>query len=183
MPNVACVTGFLRFVGIANAAAWLGACLFYTLCAGPAMLSGEMQGLLGPKYFPYFSGAVGLILLERYFHFQIACASVALLHVLAERFYLGRRLTRTRLGLLAGLLAFGVAGSLWLTPKLERLHRLAHAQNALPATREAAARSFRTWHGVFQGFNVLMIAGVAVCVWRVTHPRDELRFVGAQFQS
>lgn len=147
------------------------------------MLSGEMRGLLGPKYFPYFSGAVGLILLERYFHFQVVCASLALLHVLAERFYLGRRLTRIRLGLLAALLVFGLAGSLWLAPKLTRLHRLAHAQNALPVTREAAARSFRVWHGVFQGANVLVIAGVAVCVWRVTHPRDELRFVGAQFQS
>lgn len=177
------VTGFLRFVGIANASAWLGACLFYTLCAGPAMLSADVLGLLGPKYFPYFSGALGLILLERYFQFHIVCAGVAWLHLLAERFYLGRRLTRIRLGLLAGLLAFGVAGSAWLAPKLTRLHRVAHAQNALPAAREAAARSFRLWHGVFQGLNVLVIAGVAVCVWRVTHPRDELRFVGAQLQS
>lgn len=182
-PNVARVTGFLRFVGIANAAAWLGACLFYTLGAGPAMLSADMLALLGPKYFPYFSGAVGLVLLERYFLFHIVCASVALLHAFAERFYLGRRLTRGRLGLLAALLAFGVAGSAWLAPKLTRLHRIAHAQNAAQVTREAAARSFRVWHGVFQGVNVLVIAGVAGCLWRVTHPRDELRFLGTQFQS
>ncbi|MDW8310218.1 MAG: hypothetical protein RMK20_12670, partial [Verrucomicrobiales bacterium] len=107
------MTGFLRFVGIANAAAWLGACLFYTLGVGPATLSADMQTLLGPRYFPYFAGAVGLILLKRYFQFHIVCASVALLHALAERFYLGRRLTRARLALLAALLVFGVAGSAW----------------------------------------------------------------------
>ncbi len=177
------MTGFLRFVGIANAAAWLGACVFYTLGAAPALISAEMHALLGSKYFPYFSGAIGLILLERYFQFHIVCASVALLHLLAERFYLGRRLTRLRLGLLAGLLVFGVVGSAWLAPKLTRWHRIAHAQNAQPATREAAARSFRIWHGVFQGLNVLAIAGVALSMWRVTHPRDELRFLGTQFQG
>jgi hypothetical protein len=59
------VIGFLRLVGIANAAVWLGAAIFYTVCAGPAVVSSDMPALLGLKYFPYFSGAVGQIVLAR----------------------------------------------------------------------------------------------------------------------
>ena len=48
-----------------------------------------------------------------------------------------------------------------------------------PGQREAAAKSFRVWEGLFQGFNVLMIAGVAVYFWRAAHPAEQLRFVGS----
>jgi hypothetical protein len=173
------VIGFLRFVGIANAAVWLGAAIFYTVCAGPAVVSSDMQALLGPKYFPYFSGTTAQIILARYFHFHLVCATIALLHLLAERIYLGRTAHRLWLGLLVTLFGFSLLGSVWLGPKLARLHRGQHVLNAAPAQREAAAKSYRLWHGVFQAVNVLMIGGVAVCLWRVANPPDELRFVGS----
>jgi hypothetical protein len=173
------VIGFLRFVGIANAAVWLGASVFYTVCAGPAVVSSDMQTLLGPKYFPYFSGATAQIVLARYFHFHLVCAIVALLHLLAERIYLGRAVHRLRLGLLAALFGFSLLGSVWLGPKLAGLHRAQHVLSLAPVERETAAKSYRLWRGVFQAVNVLMIGGVAVCLWRVTNPPDELRFVGS----
>jgi len=176
--------GFLRFVGIANAAIWLGASVFYAVSAGPAVVSPDMQALLGPKYFPYFSGAVGQIVLARYFHFHLACASIALLHLLAERIYLGRAAHRRWLGLLVALFGFSLLGSVWLGPKLARLHRAQYILSAAPAEREAAAKSYHLWHGVFQAVNVLMIGGVAVCLWRAANPPDELRFVGStQFRG
>ena len=171
--------GFLRFVGIANAAVWLGAAIFYTIVAGPAVVSSDMQRLLGQKYFPYFSGEVAQIVLTRYFHFHLACAVIALLHLAGERIYLGRTAHQLWVGLLAALFGFSLLGSVWLGPKLARLHRVQHALNASPTARETAAKSFRLWHGVFQGVNVLIIGGVAVCLWRVTNPPDELRFVGS----
>jgi len=178
------VIGFLRFVGIANAAVWLGAAVFFTVCAGPAAVSSDMQALLGQKYFPYFSGSVAQILLDRYFHFHLACATIALLHLLAERIYLGRTAHRLWVGLLAALFGLSLLGSVWLGPKLTRLHRAQHVVNAVPAQRAAAAKSFRLWHGVFQGVNVLIIGGVAVCLWRVANPPNELRFVGStQFRG
>jgi hypothetical protein len=178
------VIGFLRFLGIANAAVWLGGTVFYTVAAGPAMVSSDMQGLLGPKYFPYFSGAVAQILLARYFHFHLACATVAVLHVLAEWMYLGRSAHRRWLGLLVALFGLSLLGSVWLGPRLAHLHRDRHRLNATPQQRQAAARSFRLWHGMFQAVNVLMLGGVAVCLWRVTNPPDELRFVGStQFRG
>ncbi len=176
--------GFLRFVGIANAAVWLGASVFYTVAAGPAVVSSEMQALLGPKYFAYFSGATAQILLARYFHLHLACATIALLHLLAERIYLGRTAHRLRLGLLVALFGLSLLGSVWLGPKLSGLHRAQHILNATPAQREAARKSFRIWHGVFRAVNVLIIGGVAVCLWRVANPPDELRFVGSpQFRG
>jgi len=171
-------------VGIANAAVWLGASVFYTVAAGPAVVSSDMQALLGPKYFPYFSGAAAQILLARYFHFHLACAIIALLHMLAERIYLGRVAHRLRVSLLVALFGLSLLGSVWLGPKLTALQRGQHMLNAPPAAREAAARSYRIWHGVFQAVNVLIIGGVAICLWRVAHPPDELRFVGTpQFRG
>jgi hypothetical protein len=176
--------GFLRFVGIANAAVWLGATIYYTVGVGPAVVSADMQTLLGPKYFPYFSGAVAQIVLVRYFHFHLACASIALLHALGEWIYLGRAARQLWLGLLATLFGFSLFGSVWLAPKLTRLHRTQFALNVGPAQREVAAKSFHLWRGVFQAVNVLMIGGVAVCLWRVTNPPNELRFVGSpKFRS
>jgi hypothetical protein len=178
------VIGFLRFVGIANAAVWLGGSVFYTVCAGPALVSSDMHALLGQKYFPYFSGATVQIVLARYFHFHLACAVIALVHLLAERIYLGRVARRLWLGLLAVLFVFSLLGSAWLGPKLAGLHRAQHFLNATPAQHEAAAKSFHLWHGLFQAVNVLMIASVAVYLWRVANPPDELRFVGStQFRG
>lgn len=175
---------FLRFVGIANAAVWLGGAVFYTVAVRPAVISSDMQALLGSKYFSYFSGGVGQIVLARYFYFHLACAAIALLHLLAERIYLGRTAHRLWLGLLVALFGFSLVGSVWLGPKLARLHRAQHVLHAAPSAREAAAKSFHLWHGVFQAVNVLMIGGVAVCLWRVANPPDELRFVGSpKFQG
>lgn len=171
--------GFLRFVGIANAAIWLGASVFYTVSAGPAVVSSDMHTLLGPKYFPYFSGAAAQIVLIRYFHFHLVCALIALLHVVGEWIYLGRAGHRRWLGLLVALFGFSLLGSVWLGPKLSQLHRAQHRINAAPHEREVAAKSFRLWHGVFQAVNVLMIGGVAVCLWRAANPPDDLRFVGS----
>lgn len=175
--------GFLRFVGMLNAAIWLGAALFYTVSVAPAVVSRDMLALLG-KNFPFYSGSVSQIVLTRYFYWHTVCAFIALLHLLAEWLYLGRVVHRLWSGLLAVLLALGLFGSFWLSPKLARLHRAQHYLNVRPADREAASKSFRLWQGVFQALNVLMIGGVAVYFWRATNPPDALRFVSpVQFRS
>ncbi|MSU56986.1 MAG: DUF4149 domain-containing protein [Pedosphaera sp.] len=173
------VIRLLRFVGVTNAAVWFGAAVFYTLCAAPAMISPEMESLLQPKNFPFFSGAVGQILLGRYFQFHFVCAAIALAHLLAEKLYLSRSPKRYWTGLLVVLFWFSVVGSFWLGPKLRDLQRGQFLVNATPAQREAAAKSFRVWHGVFQAVNVLLLGGVAVVLWRAANPSDELRFVGS----
>ena len=176
--------GFLRFVGMLNAAIWLGAAVFFAVGAGPALGSPEALRALRAEYFGYISGAMTQVVLTRYLHWHIVCSLIALLHLLAEWLYLGRAAHRAWLALLGGLLGVGLLGSVWLEPKIRELHRTQHTLNLQPAVREAAAGRFRFWHGVFQFVNVVVIAGVAVYFWRTTNPSEPLRFVSpAKFRG
>ncbi len=167
-----------------NAAVWFGAAIFFTFGIGGAPFSQEMKDLLGPKNAPYFSGAIAQIFISRYFHLQLVCGVVALVHLLAERVYFGRTPQKFGLGLLIALIAVALIGSHWLEPNMKRLHTVKYAVNTPAQTREAADRSFRAWHGVSQGLNLLLLCGLAVYLWRVANPAEQARFVDtAKFRS
>jgi hypothetical protein len=173
------VIGFLRFVGILNAAVWFGTAIFFTFGTGLVPFSQEMRNLLGPNNFPFFSGAIAQILIARYFHFQVGCAIVAALHLFAEWLYLGKYPQKLQAGLLIGLASAALIGGYWLQPRLKALHATKYSVNARPEIREAAARSFKAWHGVSQVVNLLMVGGLAVYLWRAANPSDQTRFVSA----
>jgi uncharacterized protein DUF4149 len=178
------VIGFLRFIGLMNAAVWFGAAVFFTFGIGAAPFSPEMKELLGAKTSPYFPGAIAQIYIARYFDLQLICGAVALLHLLAEWLYLGRTPQKFGVGLLTVLIAAGLLGDFWLQPKMKGLHRVKYGLNSSPAERENAARSFRAWHGASQGINLVILAGLAVYLWRVANPADPARFVStAKFRS
>jgi hypothetical protein len=178
------VIGFLRFVGILNAAVWFGAAIFFTFWSGSAPFSSEMKALLGPQNYPYFSGAIAQILIARYFNLQFTCSIVAILHLLAEWLYLGRFPRNSRLILLLGLCLVVALGGYWLQPRMKALYAVKYAQNQPLPVRESAGRSFRTWHAFSMGVNFLVVAGLAVYLWRVANPSDEMRFVSAaKFRS
>ena len=177
------MTGFLRFVGILNAAVWLGAAVAFSFAALPAMFSQEMNGLLQQNY-PYFSGAIAQLLVARYFSLQLICGALALLHLLVERMYLGKSLRKIWYGLVLALFAAALAGNYWLQPKMKELHRTKYAVNLRPEARDAAARSFRAWHGASQAVNLLMLSGLIAYLWRVSNASDEPRFVSTvKFRS
>jgi hypothetical protein len=173
------VIGFLRFVGILNAAVWFGTAIFFTFGTGLVPFSQEMRNLLGPSNFPFFSGAIAQILIARYFHFQVGCAMIAALHLLAEWLYLGKYPQKLQAGLLIGLASAALIGGYWLQPRLKALHATKYSVNTRPEIREAAARSFKAWHGVSQVVNLLMVGGLAVYLWRAANPSDQTRFVSA----
>jgi hypothetical protein len=173
----------IRFIGILNAAVWLGAAVFFTFFAAPAFFSGDIKNF---GLHPFWPGAMAQLIIARFFQLQYICAVVALAHLLAEWVYLGRALHRSTLGLLLGLLMVGLVGGLWLQPKMKELHLAKYSMgpNYKPvpmpdAVRIRAAQSFRRWHGVSQVVNLAMLAGLAFYFWRVIHPPDNLRFVGA----
>lgn len=172
------MTALLRFIGITNAAVWLGASVFFVAAARPAFSSQEMESLLGLKNFPYFSGAIVQIVLTRFFSLQLACGLVAVLHFVAEYLYLGRRLEKFSVGLLAILVGFSVFGSSWLGPRLHELQETRY-RNPAVAEREKAAKTFRFWNGFSQLMNVVTVGGLIIYVWRVTNPPDSPRFVSA----
>jgi hypothetical protein len=173
------VIGFLRCVGLLNAAVWFGSAIFFTFGAGFIPFSQEMKSLLGPNNYPYFSGAIAQLYVARYFEFQVGCVIVAVLHLFAEWLYLGKYPQKLQAGLLAGLAAAALIGGFWLQPRLKALHAAKFGVNTRPEVREAATRSFRAWHGVSQVVNLLMVGGVAVYLWRAANPPSQTRFVSA----
>jgi len=173
------VIGFLRFVGILNAAVWFGSAVFFTFGAGFAPFSSDMKNLLGPNNYPYYSGAIAQILIARYFHFQVACGLVAVLHLLAEWLYLGKLPQKLQVGLLVGLCSASLLGAYALEPRLKTLHAIKYGVNTRPETRQIADRSFKAWHGVSMVVNLLVVGGLALYLWRAANPPDPTRFVRA----
>jgi hypothetical protein len=104
---------------------------------------------------------------------------IAALHLLAEWLYLGKHPQKLQVGLLIGLASALLVGGYWLQPKMKALHATKYGPNNRPEFREAAAHSFRTWHGVSLVINLLMVGGLTVYLWRATNPSDPTRFVSA----
>jgi hypothetical protein len=184
----------LRFIGILNAAIWLGGSIFFTFAVAPAFFSGEIKVLESQgRLHPFYPGAIAQLVLQRYFYLSYVCGALAVAHQLAEWVYLGRALRRLTVGVLTGLVIIGGLGGLWLQPKLKQLHLTKYGMTAqytrtpVPASdaeRLQAGKSFRIWHGVAQSINLLGLAGLMFYFWRVTHPSDNLRALsGGKFRS
>ena len=171
--------GLLRFIGILNAAVWFGTAIFFTFGTGLVPFSQAMRSLLGRANYPYFSGAIAQIFIARYFYFQIGCAMIAIVHLLAEWLYLGKHPQKLPAGLLIGLASAAIIGGCWLQPKMKVLHATKYGTNNRPEIREAAGRSFKAWHGVSQVINLFMVGGLTVYLWRTTNTSDPTRFVSA----
>jgi hypothetical protein len=171
----------LRLIGIINAAVWFGAAVFFMLVAAPALFSPEMKTLLGRPH----AGAAAQIVVDRYFILNQVCGVIALLHLVTDWLYTGKPLQRYLLGLVGGLLALGLLGGQWLEPKLKGLHReMFVAGNSFtrePVTprQKEAEKSFKLWHGVAQGLNLIAMGGLLVYLWRATDPTHAPRFFSA----
>lgn len=162
-------------LGLLNAGLWLGAGIFFTFLVGPAFFSPEMLRLLGRPH----AGAAAQIVLERYFLVHHICGVIALVQLLMEWLYSGRSLKRLLTGVVVLLFGLGLAGGLWLQPKLQSLHLAKYGVKSTPEMREAANQSFRVWHGVSQGMNLLMLVGLGWYFWSQT-PGQPPRSVPSQ---
>lgn len=183
-PKITPVIVFLRLVGLLNVAAWFGAVIFFTAGAAPAFFSADMKALLGEQNYPAFSGRLAMILVGRYFLFHYWCGTIALVHQLAERFYLGKPLQRLNFGLLIGVCSLGLIEGLWLQPHLKRLHAIEYGRGYSPAQQAQARKAFGPWHGASRSLNLLVLAGLGVYLWRMTNPGNGARFVpSGKFRS
>ncbi len=172
--------GLLRLLGVFNAAIWLGGAVFFTTVAGPALNSSAMLAILQSRNFSYFSPAIAQVVLSGYFQFTIVCALVALLHLTIEWLYLGRPASRKfPLGLLVGLLLYGMAGSNLLQPRLKSLHTTRFSAQVKSADRQAADKSYQRWTTFSQVMNLVVIAGLIGYFWRITNPAETPRFISS----
>jgi hypothetical protein len=166
-----------------NAAVWLGTAIFFTFGAEPACFSPEMRAALGVTNPSYFPGAIATVVMTRYYHITLACGVVALLHLLAEWFYMGRPGRKFSLGLLVALFLLTFIGSNAVQPALVHLNRK-HYTAAQTVDRDSAGKSFRILHVAGRALNILIIGGLILYTWRVGAPSDRLRFVHpVQFRS
>ncbi len=173
------VIGFLRLVGLINAAVWFGAAVFFVFAAGPLAGSEAMQTLLGPRNFPYFSVLVYHLLAGKYYGLHLICSAIALLHLTTEWVYLGKHPQRFWLGLLLGLTLMGLLENVGVQPHLGQLHRAAFNARARPEQRETARRAYVVWNVISRSFEFVMVGGLALCLWRTANPPDPARFVPA----
>jgi hypothetical protein len=177
------VIGFLRCIGLLNAAIWFGAGIFFTFFVGPAIFSADMQRLL-ESYFKSYSGLIAQMMIARYFKLSIVCGIVAIIHLLAEQFYFGRAPQKRWMSLLVGLLTLSLLGGCILQPKMNGWHKLRYEAKTPPETRETATHSFQVWHGISQAANLVMLIGLGFYVVRVGGPREPTRFIASgKFRS
>lgn len=164
----------LRFAGLMNAAVWLGGAVFFSFVAAPGFFQPAMKGLF-QNYQDYYAGLIAQMMQERYFAFHFVCGGIALLHALGHWLLRRRESQRVVLGVLAGLWLLSLAGAFVLQPELKSLFQTKHTAPTMKQ-RETAAASFRTWHGVAQGFNLIVLGGLVFYVWRMAAPSPETRF-------
>lgn len=171
------MTGIIRFLGILNAAIWLGGSVFFSLAAAAVPFSSEMQILLGPANYPYFSGVIAQIGIARFFTFQIVCCVIALAQLAAEWLYQQRAGRKFLLSLLVAILGLTLLGAYGLQPKMKQLHRAKYAVNYSPAQRAAAAQSFKAWHATSQVLNLFVLGGLVSYLFQMSRPTAAPRFV------
>ena len=166
--------GFLRTVGVINAALWFGGTVFFTFFVGPSFFSDPMIKLLSKPY----AGAAAQIVMERYFTLHLVCGLLALGHLVAESLYLGRPILRKTLALVAAIFVLTLIGKYGLQPTLQRLHVRMYDPTTPIVQRERVGESFRLWHGVSWGLNLVVLAGVTTYLLRATRMGDNSRFRG-----
>src|SRR6266508_2140726 len=60
----------LRFIGVLNAAVWLGAAFFFTFAVAPAFFTPEVKEIFHGRFWP---GVMAQFVVERYFYLQQIC--------------------------------------------------------------------------------------------------------------
>ena len=165
------MTGFLRFVGLLNAAVWCGSSIFLAI-ALPALFSPGLKRLLTDAGV----GFAAAYIVARYFIVQYCCGAIALAHLVADWFYFGRKVPRLDAALVATVLSIALLGGLWAQPKMRALH-IAKYYGKTVEIQAHAARSFGLWHGFSETISVIAIACLICYLWRVGKMQDPPRFV------
>ncbi len=166
---------WLRFLTIANAAVWFGSAIFFTFSVGPAFFSPASKALFQEAY-PYYSGAVAQLVIERFFRCQQVCGFIALALLIVGRLQANRpdklhtgRTPERRLGwLVVLLLGASLASGYWLVPYMKNLHTTKYAQLSTPEQREFATARFSRWHAASQVGNLFVMLGLLIYLRRVT---------------
>lgn len=166
--------GLLRFIGLVNAAVWLGAGVFFTLGVGQAVFADEMKRI----FEKYYVGIIAQHLIGTYFTFHIVCGCIALAHYLSETFLTRRAFRKWTVAAIAVPLLLGCLGAFVLQPKMRALYQTMY-RAPQAEQRDSATKQFRVLHGISQVLNLISITFVGICFWRISNPPETPRFVSS----
>jgi len=165
----------LRFLGLMNAAVWLGGVVYFSAAGIRTVFQPSIRAL----FHEYYVGTVAQALQASYFRFQVVCAAVAIVHLLLLWWLRPRHVQRPLATIVAIMSALVVLTAFVIQPQMKSLFETKHRAPTW-AQRETAATRFRVWHGVSQGFNLLILGGLVFYVWRMAAPADEVKFLTTQ---
>jgi hypothetical protein len=176
------VIGFLRVIGLLNAAIWFGAAAFFALGAEPALFTHDTQGLL-KQSFPYLSVLLAQEVRMGFVYCSLGCCGVAWLHLLGHWIYLGQPIRKFSLWLLGLMMVIVVVNQSVVQPRLKQAHLDSFVRPS-PLDRQAAHRTYERWRTYSQIGDWLMVGGLALYLWRVANPPETMRFFSAtKFRS
>ena len=172
------VPGFLRFVGLFNAAVWVGGSVFFSFLAGSVFFAPEVTDFTPPPY----NGLVAQAMLGRYFTLHYICGTIASLHLLIEWLYSGGGFPKRAVAFVCVLLGLALVGGKFISPKLTVWHQQKHqfqlkSEGEPPMIEKTehteevvqnAERKFAVWHGVSQVINLAMVILLIWRFWRLT---------------
>ncbi len=154
----------LRFVGVLNAAIWLGATLFFTVGAGPALFSEEAAAFLPRPH----RARVAELVIGRLFVLQQVCGVVGLGLLLVDAIRAGRVVQRLSFAVVGGLFVASLIAGHMLAPKMHRLQQVRYSPRATPQEQAAAVRTFNVLHGLSQAMNLFVVAGLVFHLHQVS---------------
>jgi p-aminobenzoyl-glutamate transporter AbgT len=174
------VPGFLRFVGLFNAAVWVGGSVFFSFLAASVFFTPEVKAFAPPPA----NGLVAQAVLGRYFALHYICGTIASLHLFIEWLYNGGGFPKRAISIVCVLLGLALVGGKFISPKLTVWHQQKHqvelksdgglTMNELEAdVVQNAERKFAVWHGVSQLINLAMVILLIWRFWRMTHPNEQ----------
>ena len=183
IPLYCGVPGFLRFLGLFNAAVWVGGSVFFSFLAAPVFFTPEIKSLTPPPV----NGLVAQAMLGRYFTLHILCGIVAVVHLLLEWLYSGGGFPRRAIAIVCVLLGLALIGGKFINPKLtvwhqQKYHTKLKAESEPPVYEKVeykedvvqdavqdAERKFAVWHGVSQVINLAMVILLTWRFWRLAN--------------
>ncbi len=172
--------GILRFLGLFNAAVWVGGSVFFSFLAGPVFFSPEVKSITPPPY----NGIVAQAMLGRYFTLHLLCGVLAILHLLLEWLYGGGGFPRRTVAVVGVLLGLALIGGKFIGPKLTVWHQqeyqfklksegeppMIESATYEPQVIQNAKWKFDVWHGVSQLINLAMLTLLTWRFWSLTRP-------------
>jgi hypothetical protein len=179
------VIAFLRFIGLMNAAVWLGAVVVYAALISPALVSSEMLDVFGGTRNPMAPAYRGLaveIVAGKFHWIHFICSGVAAFHLLVEWLFTGKAIRTLMLYLATTMIVLGLANGLLLHHKMKELHRIRYKYQPPPPTKEQveikakAATMFDALQTATEVIHWIMVAGLVVYLWKTATPGEQPRF-------